>query len=103
VLAERIDTAADEWPPHSTLDQPLRRDEAFQTLLDRVDQTLHTLSDRQLEALLYRGILAHPTNLTAKLMHVSPGTVKATLHQAARKVRAQVPVQLVEEWIDARG
>jgi DNA-directed RNA polymerase specialized sigma24 family protein len=71
--------------------------------MDRVDQVLHALSDRQFDTVIYRYLMGHPTELTAKLMHVAPGTVKATLHQASNRVRAQIPTELVDEWIDAAG
>ena len=57
-----------------------------------LNEALVSLSNRQRQVVRYRWVLRYSTRVTAALMHVSPGTVKATLHQAKRHILAQVSI-----------
>ena len=57
---------------------------------DLLKQTLATLPDRQREALVLRFFENLSTEQTAAAMNCAVGTVKATLHQALRRLRIEL-------------
>jgi DNA-directed RNA polymerase specialized sigma24 family protein len=63
---------------------------AFEVVHGRTEAALLALSRRQFKVACYRWIAGYSTAQTADLMHVSQGTVKATLYQARQNILVQV-------------
>lgn len=74
----------------------LQRDVDLQQLYELVENELKRLPDRQFEIAIYRWLLGYSTKQSATCAHVAIGTVKAALHQARQKIRAQLPAQSME-------
>ena len=87
------------------LERSVEAENAFAVVHGRTESALLALSRRQFEVACYRWIAGYSTAQTAGLMHVSQGTVKATLHQAPKKILIQVAAlsELGEEGFQPPG
>lgn len=90
----------DTWSQMQGIERGPEQESEFQMLTDRVDRAICALPDGQFEAVFYRWLLGYSIKTSATLMRVAPGTVKATLHQARARLRAQLAASGATSWYE---
>ena len=78
---------------HGVKGEPVHRGRRTQWLCDWVDDQFVALPRLQRDVAAMRWLFGHSTEQTAHEIGIAPGTVKAALHQARKKVRSRLLTQ----------